>query len=255
MLNGFQKKEYMIALSIALCGFIGWAVLVASERPFDAAEYQNRLNITAANVLAPSDVPDDSLKIYAVDVVHSRPFKEPFIGYGIHLGNGTIVTAAHVSGRWPYSLSHPRVFIAGQDLPAKVTKSGWLNGIDLAFLSVDQGRLPVSLRLRRNPLCYGSPSVGTPVVVVYPGRTVRSRVVSPLLIAPQFRQRYYSLISEAQGSGSGVFDARRKCLLGIMSREIEKIAYQNKNGHLGTEKNKVAGYFVPVTKIVSGTRY
>jgi hypothetical protein len=248
MLKSFKKTDYIIAF-VVLCVFIGWAAVVASEQPFDAAEYQNRLNTTAANVLAASHDPDESLKVYAVNVVHSRPFRKPSIGYGIYLGEGTIITAAHVVGRWPYFISHPRVFIAGQDLPAKVTKSGRLNGLDLALLSVNQVRLPVGLRLRRNPLCYGSLRVGTPVVVVYPERTVRARVVPPLLIAPQFRQRYHSLISEAQGSGSGVFDARRKCLLGIISEKIEQITYQNKNGRLAAEKNKVVGYFVPAPTI------
>jgi hypothetical protein len=248
MLKGFQKPEYVI-VSIALCGLIGWAVLVASERPFDAAEYQNRLNVTATNILAPSDVPDESLKIYAVDVVHSRPFKKPFSGFGIYLRDGTIITAAHVVGRWPYLISHPHVFVAGQDLPAKVVKSGSINGIDLALLTVDQERLPVSLRLRRISLCHGSLRVGTPVVVVYPERTVRSRIISPLLIAPQYGKRFYSLVSDEQGSGSGVFDARRKCFLGTISKKIEKYMRRKENGHVAVKEIGFAGYFVPVPEI------
>jgi hypothetical protein len=248
MLKGFHRTGYFLAF-LALCGSIGWVLIVASERPLATTEYQKRLNVMAANVLAPADAPDDSLKIYAVNVVHSRPFKRPFIGYGIYLGNGAIITAAHVVGRWPFFLTNPRVFIAGQDLPAKVVKDGSLEQTDLAVLSVDQVDLPVSLRLRRNPLCKEPLQVGTNVTVVYPDRTVRSQIISPLLIAPQFRMGLGTLINEAEGSGSGVFHAGKKCFLGIISMMVEKYSYRNENGRTVMQINGYAGYFVPVFKI------
>ena len=77
-----------------------------------------------------------------------------------------MITAAHVVGHWPF-LTHPRVLIAGQDLPAKVIKQGSFETTDLALLSVDEAKLPISLRLRRNPLCSGSPKVGTEVIDVF----------------------------------------------------------------------------------------
>ncbi len=97
-------------------------------------------------------------------------FKEPFTGYGIYLGQGAVITAAHVLGRWPYFISNPRVLIAGQELPAKVIRTGSPGTTDLAILSVDETRLPVSLRLRRNPLCKEPPQAGENVIVVVPGR-------------------------------------------------------------------------------------
>ena len=70
MLKRFQVTGYFLAF-FALCGFFGWNVIVASKPPLDVAEYQKRLNITAANISAPrgANTPDDSLRIYAVNVV------------------------------------------------------------------------------------------------------------------------------------------------------------------------------------------
>lgn len=86
---------------------------------------------------------DESLKIYAVNVVKSR-FYETFTGYGIYLGRGAAITAAHVVGRW-HILTDLQVMIAGQKLPAKIVKEGSLAKTDLTVLSVDETRLPVSL--------------------------------------------------------------------------------------------------------------
>src|SRR5262249_5667885 len=154
----------------------------ARPSPESAAEYEKRMQVTAANTYAPAQIADDTLKIYAVNVVHTAPFKDPFIGDGIYLGNGLVLTAAHVVGRWP-SYTNPRVLIACLDLPGKVLKAGSPAKPDLALLSVDQTRLPVSLQLRRNPVCKEPPQVGMNVIVVYPERTVRSQMISPLLIA------------------------------------------------------------------------
>jgi hypothetical protein len=179
--------------------------------------------------------PDDSLRIYAVNVVHSRPLKEPFIGYGIYLGQGAVITAAHVVGRWPSFISNPRVLIADQELPAKIIKQGSLDTIDIALLSVDEARLPVSLRLRRNPLCKELPQAGENVIVVLSYGTVRSRIIFPRLLPLQYRANFYTFISDVPivgGSGSGVFDAERKCLLGILTSVIWQYNYQIENGRI-----------------------
>ena len=190
--------------------------------------------IAAAYMSAPAlaQSSDDDLKVYAVNVVKTAPFEKQFTGYGIYLGHGAIITAAHVVGHWP-ALTNPRVIVAGMDLPAKVIKEGSFEQTDLALLSVDKERLPVSLRLRRNPLCKEAPAVGTNVVIVYPERTVRSQIISPFTIAPQYQARFgSSLINEAEGSGSGVFHADKRCLLGIISSKITKFKYRKVNGRL-----------------------
>jgi len=192
--------------------------------------------------------PDDSLRIYAVNVVKTTPFQEPFTGYGIYLGRGAVITAFHVIGRFAF-LKNPHVVIAGQNLPAKIIKEGSLAQTDLTLLSVDEARLPVSLRLRRNPLCKQPPKAGENVIVVVPEKTVRSQIISPLLVQPELQKRFNTLIGEAGASGSGVFDAERRCLMGIISRAIQKYNYRKEDGQIVAEPVGFAGYFVSASQI------
>ena len=110
---------------------------------------------------------DDSLRVYAVNIGTN---------YGIYLGKGLIITAAHVLG----SESQPEhiVRIAGMDLPAKTIRQSPFELRDLALLSVDEQKLPIYLRMRRMPLCEKAPWVGEPVIVAIPEGTARSRVMS-----------------------------------------------------------------------------
>jgi hypothetical protein len=245
------RRLLLIAVSLLLllplCAFITWKISIA--KTLTTAEYEKLLK-NSADVFEPKglDKPDSVLKVFAVNVLHTPPFKRPFVGYGVYLGNGEVLTAAHVVGQWAL-FSNPRVLIAGQDLAARVIKDGSLKQIDLALLSVDQQRLPMSLRLRRNPLCEEPLTPGMEVIVVNVQKTIRSRIISPLLIAPEYRRRFYSLINEVEGSGSGVFDARRKCLVGIISRKITKFVYQRERNRIVVKADGYAGYFVPVPKI------
>jgi hypothetical protein len=111
------------------------------------------------------------------------------------------------------------VEIAGQELPTDVLKDGHFHSVDLMLLSVGVHQLPVSLGLRRMPLCQKSPWVGEPVIVATPEGVGRSYVMSPNLLSPGV-PKYQSVIryvAETGNSGSGVFDANKKCLLGIIT--------------------------------------
>lgn len=200
--------------------------------------------------------PDDSLRIYAVNVVHSRPLEEPFVGYGIYLGQGAVITAAHVLGRWPSFISNPRVLIADQELPAKVIKSGSAETMDIALLTVDETRLPVSLRLRRNPLCKEPPTAGENVIVVLPYGTVRSQIASPRLLPSKYRINFNTFIKDAPiagGSGSGVFHAEKWCLLGILTSKIWEYNFRMENGRMVRDLARntidIARHFVPASEI------
>lgn len=208
--------------------------------------------ILANQISAPGgpQTTDDSLRVYAVNVVKTPPFEKPFIGYGIYLGRGAVITAAHVVGHWPF-FTHPHVRIAGQNLAAKVIKEGSFEQTDLALLSVPEDSLPVSLRLRRNPLCKTPPTVGMPVIDVVPEKTTRLQIISPLLIEPPMRARFNTLINTPQSSGSGIFDAERKCLLGIVSAEVATYRNKIQNGHVIGTITGSAGYFVPAARISS----
>jgi hypothetical protein len=181
----------------------------------------------------PVDPTDDSLRLYAVHVSGSL--------HGVYLGRGLIITAAHVVGSGPSASVH----IAGLDMAGKVIKLSPFEQLDLALLSVDEEKLPVSLRLRLMPLCQKPVYPGQQVVSATPEGTARSEIVSPLELPPKFRQRFSTVIKmgETSGmSGSGVFDASQTCLLGIMSRKFSA----NLPG--GGVKD-VATYFVPAPVI------
>jgi len=193
--------------------------------------------------------PDDSLLIYAVNVAKTAPFEKPFTGYGIYLGKGAVITAAHVIGRWGF-IKDPHVLIAGQYLPATIIKEGSSEQTDVTLLSVDEMRLPASLQLRRNPLCKQPPQVGENVIVIDPDRTAYTQILSPLLIAPQFRWRFNTLIRDPIGaSGSGVFSAGKRCLMGVLSRRVPKYEYRQQHGSIIVESVGSAGYFVSASEI------
>ena len=248
MPKSFQTSAYVLAVLAVLAFLLSWKFLISPDPVETSSDYQAGLKATAANVFGPADTSEDELRIYAVNIVRKVPFKSPFIGYGIYLGQGTVLTAAHVIGNWP-SYTRLRVIIAGQDLPAKVIKYMSPDDIDLALISVDAERLPISLRLRRNPFCKGPTPIGASVVVAYPEMSVRSQIISPLLVAPQFRTKFSTLIKEPHGSGSGVFRADRKCLLGIMSRRVTKYVAKNEGPFRVARPNGWAGYFVPVSAL------
>jgi S1-C subfamily serine protease len=201
--------------------------------------------ITAASIPVPSNAQnlDDALRVYAVNVIRTSPQSNgPLMSSGIYLGRGAIITAAHVVGQTP------RVLIAGQELPAEVIKQGSFETTDLALLSVDRTHLPVSLLLRRNPLCKESPKAGDIVIVVVPGGTARSRIIS------RNGSNNFIDVSTAGDSGSGVFN-NKGCLLGILNAKISDFYYRMENGNmvrdLGRGSIEVAKHFVSASDIVN----
>ena len=99
------------------------------------------------------------------------------------------------------------------------------------------------------PLCDNKPWPGEPVIVAIPEGTARSRIMSPQLLPFDVRTRFPTVIRDVAttgNSGSGVFDAGQKCLLGIMSRKI----YVPANNEDPESKEKdIAKYFVPASVI------
>jgi len=190
--------------------------------------------------------PDESLRLYAVHI--NRTPQQAWTGYGVYLGRGLVITAAHVIG-WAF-WNKPRVEIAGKNLTTKVVKEGSLSSLDVTLVSVEEGELPVSLRLRRMMLCPFSPFPDEQVVVVTPEGIARSRVISPYLLPPNLSDTFKSVIRDVPGnSGSGVFDENGKCLLGIISRKITGTRTRQVNGQTVTENYDVAKYFVSSTVI------
>jgi hypothetical protein len=63
-----------------------------------------------------ADPADESLRLYATHILQDAAAKSR-TGYGIYLGRGLIITAAHV-----VKSAQPGVHIAGLDLPAGIVK-------------------------------------------------------------------------------------------------------------------------------------
>jgi hypothetical protein len=81
------------------------------------------------------------------------------------------------------------------------------------------------------------------------GSTAQSRIMSPRLLPQNVRKRFPTVISDVAttgNSGSGVFDAGHKCLLGIISR---KISVRSNSADAASEEKDIAKYFVPASTI------
>jgi len=173
---------------------------------------------------------DNWVQDYTVQVLRGDEQKPG--GAGVYLGNGQVITAAHVAGA-----NTRGVRIDGLNVPARLVKTGSFPQLDLSLISN-------SLRERRMPLCHEQPPAGAPVIVAALREVTRTSIASPTLIAPEYQTKYSTLISDGSTdgkSGSGVFDAEGKCLLRILSSK-----FTNDIDHKG-----IASYFVPASTILS----
>jgi hypothetical protein len=187
-----------------------------------------------------------SLRAVAVHVLQDPP--QSWTGYGIYLRDGLVITAAHVVGAAAHA--KPSIRIADQLLAASVLKESPFEKDDLTLLGFEGASLPVSLRLRRTLLCEDDPIVDEPVLVAIPEETAPSHVMSPKRLPREYQVRFASVIADVAttgNSGSGVFRAARRCLLGIMSRKIQV----RPNGDRSKEPKDLAKYFVPASVIRS----
>jgi hypothetical protein len=219
--------------------------------PKPTLRFAIRFCLVAASLLplgfAYAEPTDDSLRIYAVNIIQDPP--QSWTGYGIYLGKGLVITAAHVMGSATHT--NPSVRIAGMDLPANSVKEGSFERVDLTLLSIDERKLPIYLQMRRLSLCENQPWPGEPVIVAVPGGTARSHVMLPALLPANVQKKFSTVISDVAttgNSGAGVFDAGQKCLLGIMSR---KITVRPNTATGKAEEKDIAKYFVPASTILA----
>jgi Trypsin-like peptidase domain len=209
------------------------------------------LSLIAAALLAGpvhSEDADAALRPYAIHI--DRTQGKPLNGYGVYLGNGIAITAAHVVGGG--DATKPQIKIAGERLPTTVVKDGHLSDVDLTILSVDTRQLPESLASRHMRLCENPHGTGEPVIVATPYGVARSYIMSPSILPSDVPSKFRTVISyvaETGNSGAGVFDANEKCLLGIISRKISGIQIKQMNGQAVRESVDIAKYFVPASEI------
>jgi hypothetical protein len=159
-------------------------------------------------------------------------------GSGIYLKSGLVITAAHLTA----AEAKMGVQIAGVALPATVLKQGSFEDVDLTLLSIDEEKLP--LKLPQMQLCAASPKPGDAVIVVDYANAARSHIVSPQILPDKFQDKSATLIGDVAttgNSGSGVFDPKHKCLLGIMSRKFIS--------HIAEDDKEIAKYLVSAVAI------
>ncbi len=205
--------------------------------------------LMVALTASPAAAQLDNAEFTALAVHINRTPRQSWPGYGIYLGNGLILTAAHVAG--DVAETKPRVVIAGQDLPATLVKQGSLDSVDLTLLSIDGTKLPVDLQMRRTPLCKHPPFAGERVVVAIPEGTAPSTILPRQSIPADIRGRFDTAIADVAttgNSGSGVFDAGDLCLMGIMSRKLSVVSRSLIIG-APARTTDIGKYFVPAAQI------
>jgi len=202
--------------------------------------------VTASAPVSRAQPPDETLQAFAVHVART-PLPDWGAGAGIYLGDGLVLTAAHVVGQsW---LTRPRIMVGAAAYAGRAVKEGRFEDTDLTLLAMEGDPLPLRLRLRHLALCGADPRPGEDVISVTPETTVRTRILAPERLPPEARRfdTAFADVARTGNSGSGVFDARRRCLLGIVSRKISLLGARSDHGRAAPRD--IAKYFVPPSAI------
>lgn len=149
-------------------------------------------------------------------------------GSGVYLGDGLVLTAAHV------------ITVNPADTTATVVMDGWRNeatlvasgqpGLDLALLRI----APDSLSLQRRALkpleaCAAGTVPNQPVVVASLGNISLSKTVGAPIRSNSLNGDWSTILATGYGhgaSGGGIFDAQKGCLAGIIIIEATGGAIQ-----------------------------
>ncbi|MCW6510374.1 serine protease [Lichenifustis flavocetrariae] len=201
------------------------------------------LGVAVTAPAAAETSPAIDVKALAVNV--QRTPAQTWPGYGIYLGNGFVVTAAHVAGHG--ILTQPQVVVAGRALPTSIVKEGSYPDNDLTVLKIADP-VPPELAGLHAAICAGAPQPGEAVVVATPEKVTTSAIIAPEVLPPDMRVKFAASIRDVYStgnSGSGVFDADRHCLLGIMSSKIEQHLRLIVNGEHVVRTVGLAKHFVP----------
>ncbi|MEI6558716.1 MAG: serine protease [Rhodospirillaceae bacterium] len=143
-------------------------------------------------------------------------------GSGVLIGDGLVLTAAHVVR---YNPADPRVtvLVEGRRVVGRLALIDRTTGADIALIRIERAALPAESRNRGVTLCERDPGIDAPVVVASMGEVTRSTIVAaPDKPASKPGDWATTLATGYHhgNSGGGVFDAGTGCLLGIMTTEI-----------------------------------
>ena len=130
--------------------------------------------IAGTGACAADPLPD----VHAVAVNIERTPAQSWPGYGIYLGNGLVITAAHVAGHSLFT--QPRVVVSGHSLGASALKEGSYPDDDLTVLRIDPP-VPPELAGQHTLVCPDGPHPGEAVTVATPEKLTTSSVIAPPL--------------------------------------------------------------------------
>lgn len=141
-------------------------------------------------------------------------------GSGVLIGDGLILTAAHVV---KYNPTDPSVIVLveGQRIHGRVVFSD--AGPDVALIKIERSAMPALSRSMAATFCDEDPGPGKLVVVDAIGQVTRSKTIVAPDNPPHRPGDWTSTLGTGyhQGSsGGGVFDAATGCLLGILIYEV-----------------------------------
>jgi hypothetical protein len=173
------------------------------------------LLLALACALPAAAEPDGAPLIAALGVQIQKPAGDNVHfahGSGVFLGNGLVLTAAHVV---TFNAQDPNVavFLDGWKTNAKVFATGQ-NGLDLALLKIDPSEISAQRRiLSPVQLCTTPPDANQQVIVAAEGQ-VSFSAITPLTSGKGSND--LATLYEQGASGGGVFDPGKGCLIGII---------------------------------------
>lgn len=165
--------------------------------------------------------PEGAALVGALGVQIMKPSGQPGInvqGSGVYLGNGLVLTAAHVIKPNP-TLPTATVVMDGIQTEAKVAAIGQ-GAVDLALLKIEPGEISHQRRaLEPLKVCDLGTAPNQYVVVAAEGVISTSKTIGSPVQLPASTGTWSNVLSTGYGhgsSGGGVFDALKGCLAGII---------------------------------------
>jgi hypothetical protein len=178
-------------------------------------------------IAAADDTPASGLTAIAVGVQVEKPAGDGVHysqGSGVFLGNGMVLTAAHVVTIYPGKLA-VTVLIDGVRVDGKLVFEESAGGHDLALIQLPQDQLGEARRHQpKLAVCPANPTPNQPVEVAEQGHVSRSATVNTAISsAAKMTDGWTNLLSTGYhhgSSGGGVFDIGHGCLWGIITLEM-----------------------------------
>ncbi|MEI8393758.1 MAG: trypsin-like peptidase domain-containing protein [Rhodospirillaceae bacterium] len=143
-------------------------------------------------------------------------------GSGVLLGDGLVLTAAHVVKVNP---ADPKVtvLVEGRRVSGTLAFIDRDSGADLALIKIERAALPLKSRSLKVPVCARNPAIGKPMTVASIGQVTRSTTIAGPDKPPPGPDEPATTLSTGYhhgSSGGGVFDTDTGCLSGILTVEI-----------------------------------